>query len=413
VSTISKDKQQIDYVLALTILILCIFGVVMITSIGVPKSIELTRSADVLYPNCGENGVDCFYLLKNHAFRLFVGLSGFLVAMKIPYKFWKKIAIPFFGLMFVTMFGVLLVGSAYNTTAKSWIVIANSSLQPTEIAKLALIFYMSVWIERRGNDIKDFHKGFLTFCLVAGIIIAPVAMQPDLGSTMVFAMIAVSIYFLAGAAYKHILVGALAALLIVIMILPFNSYIKYRFGAYLGGSCEITKDGNTRDFCWQTEQANIAIASGGFWGRGLTQGVQKSYWLPQATDDFIFAASSEELGFSRIFLVVLAFGVIAFRGFTIARHAPDRFSMYAATGITTWIVGQAYINIGVNTGVIPVTGITLPFISYGGTSLVSTLVGAGVLLNISKYTDLDYAYNFDRRRDSGTRYAKHSTYRRT
>jgi len=413
VSTISKDKQQIDYILALTILLLCIFGVVMITSIGVPKSIELTKPDSILYPNCGADGVDCFYLLKNHAFRLFVGLSGFLVAMKIPYKFWKKTAIPFFGLMFFTMLGVLFMGKAFNTTAKSWIVIANSSVQPTEIAKLALIFYMAVWIERKGKDIKDFKNGFLTFCFVAGGIIFPVAAQPDLGSTMVFTLIAVTIYFLGGARFKHIGIGALATFMIVLLILPFNGYIKHRFTAFMGGACEVTEGGNTRDFCWQTEQANIAIASGGFFGRGLTQGVQKSYWLPQATDDFIFAASSEELGFSRIILIVLAFGVIAYRGFAISRYAPDRFGMYAAAGITTWIVGQAYINIGVNIGVIPVTGITLPFISYGGTSLVSTLVGAGVLLNISKYTDLDYAYNLNRRRDSGTRYAKHSTYKRT
>lgn len=314
--------------------------------------------------------------------------------------------------MFVIMMGVLFAGQAFTTTAKSWLVIANNSVQPAEIAKLALIFYLAVWFERKGNDIKDFQKGFLSFCLLAGLIIMPVALQPDLGSTMVFAAIAVGMYFLAGAKVKHIAIGGGAALLIVLMLLPFNSYIKHRFTAFMGGGCEVTEGATTRDFCWQTEQSNIAVASGGFFGRGLTQGVQKSYWLPQATDDFIFAASAEELGFVRITLIILAFGLIAYRGFAIARAAPDRFSMYTAAGITTWIVGQAFINVGVNIGIMPVTGITLPFVSYGGTSLLSTLAGAGVLLNISKYTDLNYAYNPNRRRDSGSRYAKRGNYRR-
>jgi cell division protein FtsW len=145
-------------------------------------------------------------------------------------------------------------------------------------------------------------------------------------------------------------------------------------------------------------------------GKGLTKGVQKSYWLPQAADDFIFAASSEELGFFRITFVVLAFGVIAYRGFLIARYAPDRFGMFTAVGVTLWITGQAFINIAVNTGVLPITVITLPFISYGGSSLVATLMGAGVLLNISKYTPISsYVSSPNRRRDSGPRYAQPSS----
>lgn len=408
----ARNNDQIDYILALAVIVLCIFGVVMITSIGVPKSIELTKAANILYPTCGQEGVDCYYLLKNHAVRLLIGLGGFMLATKIPYRFWKKVAIPLFGVMFFAMMAVLFMGQAFSTTARSWLLIANNSIQPAELAKLALIFYLAVWFERKGNEIKDFQKGFLAFSLLAGLIIMPVALQPDLGSTMVFTSIAVGMYYLAGARVKHIAVGALAALLIVLILLPFNSYIKYRFKAFLGGDCEVTEGSTTRDFCWQTEQSNIAVASGGFFGRGLTQGVQKSYWLPQATDDFIFAASSEELGFIRITLVVIGFAVIAYRGFAIARSAPDRFSMYTAAGITTWIVGQAYINIGVNIGLMPVTGITLPFISYGGTSLLSSLVGAGILLNISKYTDIDYASNFNRRGDSGSHNSKHRAYRR-
>ena len=162
--------------------------------------------------------------------------------------------------------------------------------------------------------------------------------------------------------------------------------------------------------CWQTEQANIAVGSGGLFGKGLTQGIQKSYWLPQTTDDFIFAASAEELGFLRIVLIVFAYIVIAYRGFIIATRAPDYFSQLLATGITSWIIFQAFINISVNIGLFPVTGITLPFISYGGSSMVTTLLAVGVLLNISRHTTPHYENRLFRRRDRGTHSAQSRGY---
>jgi cell division protein FtsW len=157
--------------------------------------------------------------------------------------------------------------------------------------------------------------------------------------------------------------------------------------------------------CWQTRQANIAIGSGGFWGKGLTQGIQKQFYLPQAVDDFVFAASAEELGFARMAIIVLLYFTVAYRGFQIARHAPNKFSMLMAGGISTWIFIQSFVNIGVNTGLFPITGITLPFMSYGGSSMVMTLFGIGILLNISRSTT-HYEYTSDRRRDGRSRYTQ-------
>ena len=162
-----------------------------------------------------------------------------------------------------------------------------------------------------------------------------------------------------------------------------------------------------RNYCWQTEQAQIAVGSGGFFGKGLTQGIQKSYWLPQATDDFIFAASAEELGFLRIAFILAAYIVIGYRGFMIANFAPDRFTALTVTGITVWLIMQAFINIGVNIGLLPVTGITLPFVSYGGTSMIATLAGVGVLLQISKTTTPYYANSIQRRGDRGSHIFQH------
>lgn len=383
----------------------------MMASIGVPKSIELTTPSGVQFPTCSMPEVDCYKLWKNHIIRVIIGLFTFWVGIKTPFAVWKKLAMP----AFVTSVGLLalllIIGQSFSTFANAWLLVGGNSLQPAEIAKLGLIFYLAIWLERRGKDIEDLQKGFFPFCIITGMVVVLLMLQPDLGSTMIFTFIAVGMYFLAGAQYKHLLSGFVAAMLILAILIPTQSYLKHRFKAYINPSeenCLVTDTGEPRDYCWQSEQSNIAIAGGGFFGKGLTKGVQKSYWLPQAPDDFIFAASAEELGFIRIVFIIVAFTAIAYRGFMIAKYAPDRFSMYTAAGLTIWIVGQAYINIAVNTGVLPVTGITLPFISYGGSSLVFTLLGAGILLNISRYSNIHaYVPNTDRRRNSRPHYAKH------
>lgn len=405
-------KIKFDYILALTILGLVLFGVVMMASIGVPKSIDLTKPAGVTFPICGANGVDCYYLLKKHLVRiLFFAIPAFLFGFYFPFKNWRKLGIPFFFVSFLLLCLVLIIGNSFTTFATSWFTLFGTSIQPTEIAKLALIFYLALWMERKGRDIEDFHKGFIAFCFLSGVIILPIILQPDLGSTMIFTLISVSMYYLAGARLKHIGVGILATFMALLIIVPFNDYLKYRVRAYLDPSpenCEVTTEGGTtRDYCWQTEQANIAIATGGFWGKGLTQGVQKSYWLPQASDDFIFAASSEELGFLRITIIVIGFFIIAYRGTLIAKNAKDRFSTFTAMGITVWLSGQAFVNIGVNTGLLPVTGVTLPFISYGGSSMVSTALAAGILLNISANQVNNYEKSSSNRRGQRrSRYAQ-------
>ncbi|MBN1495045.1 cell division protein FtsW [Candidatus Peregrinibacteria bacterium] len=380
------QKGKSDKVLLIITFALLLFGIVMITSIGVPKSIQLS-APNVLYPNCDQEGVDCYLLFKNHVMRVIIGLVALIICAKIPYKFWKKAAPYLFGTIIILLLVLLIAGSTYNTIAKSWFVVLNTSVQPAEYAKLALIFYLARWMEERSREVGSFQYGFIPFCIISGLIVLPVILQPDLGSALVIILTAVSIYFIAGARIRHLLLGGLAAFLISMLVIANVSHVRERFLAYITLDKECVED-----YCWQSEQANIAVGSGGIFGKGLTQGVQKSYWLPQASDDFIFAASAEELGFLRISLVVLAYLVIAYRGYKIAGSAPDKFSMLLATGITTWITAQAFVNIGVNTGLLPVTGITLPLVSYGGSSILSTLIGLGILLNISKHST-PYASN--------------------
>ncbi len=396
-------KLKADNVLFITVMGLLIFGLVMITSIGVPKSIQLS-APDILYPNCSDPEVDCYLLFKNHLFRMLIGIFAMLVVSKISFRFWKKTSVFWYVATVLLLLVVLFIGSQYTTFAKSWLVVFNTSLQPTEFGKLALIFYLAHWMERKKQDVGTFQYGFLPFCIVTGILLLPILLQPDLGSTLVVAAVAVCMYFVAGARWRHLALGAFIAFIVGLLLVSNVSRVSDRMDAFVnqGENCR-------EDYCWQTEQANIAVGTGGFWGKGLTQGVQKSYWLPQASDDFIFAASAEELGFYRILFVVIAYAVIGYRGFLIARNAPDKFTMLTAVGITSWIVIQAFMNISINIGLMPVTGITLPFISYGGSSLVATLIGVGVLLHISKYASQNAPASVRRwnRRTYSTKYGSY------
>lgn len=401
----SSLRRAVDNWLLLAICALLVFGLVMITSIGVPKSIELS-APHLLYPNCNDAEVDCYRLLKSQATKMLYGIIAMFLVAKIPYRFWRRTAVVWYGITVVLLMMVLIFGSKYTTFARSWIVLFETSLQPTEFAKLALIFYLAHFLERKNQEIGTFQYGFLPFCIVTGIMLLPILLQPDLGGVLTIGIVAVCMYFAAGAKIRHLALGGLVVL-IVGMIVAFNiEHVNNRFQAFLN------QDDNCKEsYCWQTEQANIAVGTGGFWGKGLTQGVQKSYWLPQAHDDFIFAASAEELGFIRIMFVVLIYAFIGYRGLLIARSAPDRFSMLTAIGVTCWVVFQAFINIAINIGLMPVTGITLPFISYGGSSLVATLIGVGVLLHISKHAS-EYTPSAQRRGDRRSYHSKYSYYPR-
>ncbi len=399
------SNPHFDRPLLLAVISLVAFGIIMITSIGVPKSIKLS-APNIDYPNCEMDEVDCYLILRKHFIRVAIGLILMIIFMRIPFQVYRKIALPFFVAAVFFLLLVLIFGKENNTFARSWFNIGQGSIQPAEFAKLALIFYFSRWMEKPSTELRSFQLGFIPFCIITSVIILPVIFQPDLGSTLVIIAICVSMYFVAGVRIRDLLLGFMVAALLSTVVILNVDYLSKRFEVFLKGDqfCE-------ESYCWQAEQSNIAVGSGGLFGRGLTQGIQKSYWLPQATDDFIFAASAEELGFFRILLVVAAYLFIAYRGYSIALKAPTKFSMLVASGITTWITVQAFINIAVNVSLFPITGITLPFVSYGGSSLASSLIAIGILLNISLYTTNE-TYSANRRRDRRPYLPKYSRFRR-
>jgi cell division protein FtsW len=296
---------------------------------------------------------------------------------------------------------VLFISSARNDygTARSWLVLAGFSIQPSEILKLTLVFYLAVWLQKREQLIATFKEGFVPFVTLLVLSTFIVAIQPDLGSFLVLSCIAVTMFFIAGGNIVHLFSGgALAALLGLPMILQ-EEYVRNRFKAFLSFSDPTLSE----TIGFQIKQALIAIGSGGLFGVGYGKSVQKFGYLPEVQGDMIFSAMGEELGFLRLLIVIGMYAVFVIRGYKIAREAPDRFGFLVATGITTWVACQSLINISVNLSLFPLTGLTLPFISYGGSSLLTLMIGVGILPNISAHsTEQSLAVRRPRRQERGS-----------
>jgi cell division protein FtsW len=304
--------------------------------------------------------------------------------MLIPYHTWKKLALPLFGLTLLLLMAVFIpgIGADYGT-AHSWIRLGFlPSIQPSEFLKLTLVFYLAVWLQKREQLVGTLKEGFLPFVTLLIISTILVALQPDLGSFLVLSGVAITMFFIAGGNVFHMLLGGAIAGIMGLPIILNKSYIRNRFRAFLSPNDPSIAE----SIGFQIKQALIAIGSGGFFGVGYGKSVQKFGYLPEVQADTIFAAMAEELGFFRLLIIIAMFGIFIWRGYKIAREAPDRFGFLVATGITTWIAFQTVLNFAVNLALFPLTGITLPFISYGGSSLISLLIAVGVLLNISMHS---------------------------
>lgn len=369
-----------DTVLAVTIFGLVLFGVVMISSVSVYESYQLTEN--LVNRGLLEQPINSFYLWR-HLFRVLIAVPIGVVMIYLPIKIWKKSALVMFVLALMLLASLFLpgVGANYGTST-SWINLPFlPSLQPAEFVKLALIFYLAVWMEKRQELVQSFQYGFIPFTILLSLVVVLLAMQPDFGSVLVISVIAAGMFFAAGGNIFHIFGGALMASLIAYPIIMSKEYIRNRFMVYFDPSLD------PLNISFQIKQALIAVGSGGLFGAGFGKSIQKFGYLPEVQGDTIFAAAAEELGFVRITFLVIAYLIVAYRGFSIANRAPNRFAMLVAVGITSWFTFQAVINIGVNLALLPLTGLTLPFVSYGGSSLIANLIGAGILLNISRYAE--------------------------
>ncbi len=356
-----------DYLLALAIFILVIFGLVMISSASVVNSYELF----------GHNN----HYLKHQALSVVIGLFVWIVAFSIPFTVWRRLAYPLLFLTILLLAAVFIPGIGYGYGgAKRWITLGPLFLQPAEVVKLTVILYLSFWLAKKGTGVKNFVYGFVPFMITIGGIAFLIMKQPDMGTMSIIAAAAISIFFVAGASIPQMILGLGFGSMVIWFLIKSAPYRMSRLMIFLNPGSQSEGAG------YHINQALLAIGSGGLLGLGFGHSRQKYNYLPEVSGDSIFAIVGEELGFIRSLLIILLFVFVIYRGFKIAYNAPDTFSRLVATGITTWISVQALVNIGAMVGLLPLTGIPLPFISYGGSSLIVTLAGVGILLGISRYT---------------------------
>ncbi|MBP9850753.1 MAG: cell division protein FtsW [Candidatus Peribacteraceae bacterium] len=376
--------RRADFLLLGIALGLSLFGLAMIASVSVYQSYQLTQrfveSGSWAAPS------NAFYLWRSFVHML-VALGALGVTSIIPYHVWQRHARTLFllNMGFLIVLFIPGIGNQYGT-ARSWLHLGFFSVQPSEFLKITLVFYLAVWLQKKESSIATFQEGFIPFVVLLCVSTFFVAIQPDLGSFLVFTVIATVMFFVAGGNILHLFLGAGVAGLLGLPVILNKDYIRNRFTVFLHVLFNPDDMTYREGIGFQVYQALIAIGSGGMFGVGYGKSIQKFGYLPEVQSDTIFAAMAEELGFLRLLIVLSLYGIFVYRGYRVARNAPDRFGLLVATGITTGIAFQTLLNICVNLSLFPITGLTLPFISYGGSSLLATLAGVGVLLNISMHS---------------------------
>lgn len=355
------QKPQIDKQLFYLILILVTIGLVFIADISAPQALNFFG--------------DKFHFFKQQIVWAGIGIAAMIVVSNINYNFWKKIATPFFGIAVLLLVAVLIPAiSLHALGARRWISIGSINFQPSEVVKLALALYLA---KVSDSNIKKPLAFFLPLALACGLIM----LQPDLGTTLVVGFIGIVQIFVAGVPIVYFLGSLALGIVGVALLILVSPYRRDRLMTFLQvGADPLGKEYHIR-------QILLAIGSGGLFGLGIGQSKQKYLFLPEASTDSIFAAIAEELGFIGSFVLILLFAYFLYRAFKIVKNAPDQFSKILSLGIVAWIGGQIILNISAMTALTPLTGIPLPFFSYGGTSLSMILASCGILLNISRYAN--------------------------
>ncbi|MPZ22409.1 MAG: putative lipid II flippase FtsW [Dehalococcoidia bacterium] len=324
---------------------------------------------------------DVNYFFLRQAMWAFVGAVLMVTLMHTDYHLLRK-ASPFLMLLAVgSLIAVLTPGIGLSANGSTrWIQLGPlPAIQPSEFVKLAMVIYIAAWLTAKGSEIKEFKVGLLPFVLLVGAVGSLVMLQPDMGTVIIIVATTVTLFFIAGAELRHVAGIVGAGLVVGAILIAAGDYRAERFSAFLGAEDDPLGSG------FQILQLSIALGSGGLTGLGWGVSRQKFFYIPGAHTDGIFAIIGEELGLLGLLVVIALFGFLIYRGFRTIIKAPDQFGMLLATGITVWIAYQALINVGGITRSLPLTGIPLPFISYGGSALAATMAAIGVLLNISRH----------------------------
>jgi cell division protein FtsW len=357
-----------DYFLFAIIVVLTVFGLAMLASAS---------------SNLGKTSAfnDTYYYLKHQIlFGLSLGTAGFLAGYFVPYQYFKKVA---FILLLVSLAALVLVftplGSQVRNTSR-WLYLGPLSFQPAELMKLTFIIYLAAWLSNpKFKRATDFQSGLLPFLIISGIIAGLLILQPATSTVAILLVSGLTVYFMSGAPIKYIALIVLGTVVLFSLVIYITPYRLQRITSFLNQSAD------TQGTNYQVNQALIAIGSGEAWGLGYGQSATKNGYLPTPIDDSIFAVIAEELGFVGAGALLALFAMFTFRLFWLAKKTGDRFGRLLLIGFGTVIGIQAFVNMASISGLIPLTGVPLPFVSYGGTALAVFLTMSGISLNVSKY----------------------------
>ncbi len=358
-------RQGTDNSILLLAVCLTCLGVVMVFS---SSSIMAVR----------DYGDSLFFLKRQGAYAL-VGFAAMALMMRIDLEVLRKMAWPVLGLCALLLIAVLIPGVGKKVGgAARWIKIGGLTFQPAEVVKVGLVLFLAHSLARKQDKVKSFRFGFLPYMLILAILLGLLLAQPDLGSALTLGVVAVAMLLVAGTRLKYLAGIALITMPFLYFMVMNVDYRRRRIMAFLNPWEDPSNTG------FQIIQSWIAFGSGGAFGQGLGESKQKLFYLPEAHTDFIFSVIGEELGFVGVIVIAAMFMLLILRGMRTSLNAPNEFGCFLAFGITLLIGMQAFVNMAVVMGMVPTKGLALPFLSYGGTSLVTTLAAIGILLNVSR-----------------------------
>ena len=358
--------KKFDLLLFITIITISLFGIIMI------------YSASYIWAEYKFN--DPFKFVKHQGLFFIIGIIMMLITSKIPYKVYFEKANTLLLISIILLILVIIPGiGTVRNGSRSWFGIGSFGIQPSEFAKLTLIIFTSKYLTKNEKNLKYIKKGVLPILGIVILVFGLIMLQPDFGTGMIILVSIIGLLFVSGVDFKFFIRLGLIGVVGIVLLIAIAPYRLERILSFLNPWSDPLGNG------FQIIQSLYAIGPGGLFGQGFMNSRQKHFYLPEPQTDFIFSIISEEFGFLGILIVATLFTIIIFKGFKIAQNSGDKFAKFLAFGITFGLAFQAILNLMVVVGLIPVTGVTLPFLSYGGSSLLITLISMGVLLNISRY----------------------------
>lgn len=360
------NKKKADYLIIFCTLALVVFGFVMLASAS--SNLAKNQFNDSLY-----------YLKHQAIYGLGLGIVGFFLGMKINYNIYRKIAIP---LLLLAIAGLFLIFTPLGFKAggaERWLKIGAITFQPSELLKIPFIIYLAAWLGGNADRQKNFWRGFVPFLIILGVIVFLLLKQPATSVSVILMLVALIVYFVSGAKISYIISAMAAGAIILALLVYLTPYRWARVMAFLNPETNLQTTG------YHVNQTKIAIGVGGLWGVGYGQSTTKIKYLPEPIGDSIFAVIAEELGFIGVISLIGIFFLLVVRIMFLAMKCRDRFGQLLLIGFGSLIMLQCFINIGAISGILPLTGTPLPFISYGGTALAVYMTISGIIVNVSKY----------------------------